>query len=169
MDLFDQRDSKGQMQSISSQEGLPIDHDIPLARNVLNQMPEFPALVVPSNEIWNILDKIFVLIYVQLHALPANQELQLYAIVFQNVLASIQYFVVEEAMQIPLNCYESFLWTKKQLAIFLSVAGRSSLLTYAQQELEWCLQLIEFLMVATSLLQSGPLRPELKGAPMDII
>ena len=90
MDLFDQRDSKGQMQPISSQEGLPIDHDIPLAINVLNQLPELPALIVPSNEIWNGSDKIFVPIHVQLHALPAIQQLQQYAIVFQNVLAANQ-------------------------------------------------------------------------------
>jgi hypothetical protein len=36
IDLFDLRDSKGEMQSICSQEGLPIDHDLLLARNVLN-------------------------------------------------------------------------------------------------------------------------------------
>ena len=39
MNLLDQRDSKGQMLSISSREGLPIGHDMPLARNVLNQLP----------------------------------------------------------------------------------------------------------------------------------
>ncbi len=52
MDPFDQRDSKGQMQRISSQEGLPIDHDKSIARNVQNLLPESPALSVLSNEIW---------------------------------------------------------------------------------------------------------------------
>jgi hypothetical protein len=80
----------------------------------------------------------FVLIHVPLHALaalPAIQQLQLYAIVFQIMLASNQY-VVEEAKLISLRCYESLLWTKKQLAIFLSVEGRSPRLqvTYAQQD-----------------------------------
>jgi hypothetical protein len=70
---------------------------------------------------------------VQSHTLPAIQ-LQRYALVFQNVLASYHYVMVEEATQISLNCYESPLWTTKQLPIILSVAGRSSWLTYAQQE-----------------------------------
>jgi hypothetical protein len=116
MDLFDQHDSKGQTTSISSQEGLPIDHGMLLTRNVLIQLPEFPALVVLSNEIWNILENIFVPIYVQSHMLSAIQQLQRYAVVFQHVLAYNQY-VLEEATQIPLNCYESLLWIKKQFAI----------------------------------------------------
>ena len=41
MDLFDQRDSKGQMSFISFKEGFPKDY-LQLARNVLNQ-PELPA------------------------------------------------------------------------------------------------------------------------------
>jgi hypothetical protein len=56
MYLNDQRVSKGQMTSFSRQEGLPIDHDISLARNILNQLPESSALVVLSHEAWNILD-----------------------------------------------------------------------------------------------------------------
>jgi hypothetical protein len=44
-------DSKGKMPSISSQEGLPTDHDIPLARYVLNKLLDYPALLVLSNEI----------------------------------------------------------------------------------------------------------------------
>ena len=116
MDLYDQRDSKGQMSFISFKEGFPKD-DLQLARNVLNQLPaKFPAnSVAPSNEVWNIGDRIFAPILVQQHALPATQQLQRYAIVFQNVIASNQYVVVEGAMQIPLNCYESFLWTKTSL------------------------------------------------------
>ena len=168
--IFDQPDSKleGQMQFISSQEGWPIDHNIPLARDVLDQLPKFPALIVPSNEIWNILDKIFVLIHVQswLHTLTAIQQFQWYAVVFQNVLVSNR-CVVEEAKQIPLNCNESLLWTKKQLAIFITVAERSSWLTYAQQELEWSLQLKDCLMVATKPL-TWPLLPVLKGALMGV-
>ena len=156
------------MPSNSSQQRLSFDPDIPLARNVLNQLTEFPALVVPSNEIWNVMDKIFVLIHVQSHVLHTIQQLQRYAIAFQNVPASNQYVIVEEAKQVSHNCYESLIWTKKQLAIFLSVAGRSSWRTYAQQELEWSLQLIDFLMVATKPLQSWPLRPALKGALVDI-
>ncbi len=91
MDLFDQRDGREQMQPIFSQEGLPINHDILLARNVLNQLPEFPALVVLSNEIWTILDKMFVLIHMQLHALSAIQQTRRCAIIFQHVLASYQH------------------------------------------------------------------------------
>ncbi len=51
MDLYDQQDSKGQMQFISSKEGLPIDRDIHLARNILNCLPvKSPAYsVAPSN------------------------------------------------------------------------------------------------------------------------
>ncbi len=41
-----------------------------------------------SCKMLNILDNIFVLIHAQSHALSAIQQLQLYAIVFQNVLAS---------------------------------------------------------------------------------
>jgi hypothetical protein len=52
------------------------------------------------------------------------------------VLASNQNALVEEAKQIQLICYESILWTKKQLAIFLIVAGRSSWFMLAQQEME---------------------------------
>jgi hypothetical protein len=57
VNLDDQYDSKGQMPLISFQTEFPKDHDTSLARNVLNQLPEFPALVVLSYEIWNILDK----------------------------------------------------------------------------------------------------------------
>ncbi len=57
------------MPSISSKKQLLIDHDIPLARNVLNKLPDFAALDVPRNEIWHILDIIFLPIHVQSHAL----------------------------------------------------------------------------------------------------
>jgi hypothetical protein len=60
MDLFDQHDSKGQMLSTCSQEELPIDHAISLARNIPNQLLECPALVVKCNEIC-----MFVLIHLQ--------------------------------------------------------------------------------------------------------
>ena len=102
-------------------------------------------------------------IHVQMPALAAVQQLQRYDIVFQNMLASNQHVVVERAMQIPLICYESFPWIKKQLAIFLSIAGRAFWLQHAQQELEWSLQLVEHLLFATRSLQSGPLRWALKG------
>ena len=122
-----------------------------------NQLPaKFPAnSVVPSYEVWNIGDKIFALILVQQHALIAIQQIQWYAIVFRNVLASNQHAVEKEATYIPLICYENSLWTKKLPAIFGGVVGRSSRLLYAQQGLRS--------------LQSGPLRPEHKGAPMDTI
>ncbi len=86
MDLYNQRDSTGQMSFIK--EGLA--KDISLARNILNQLPEFPALVVLSNEIWSILNKIFEPIHAQSHALSEIQQLQRYAMVFRNVLASDQ-------------------------------------------------------------------------------
>ena len=38
MDLYDQRDSKGQKSFISFKEGFPKDY-LQLARNVLNQLP----------------------------------------------------------------------------------------------------------------------------------
>ena len=49
-------------------------------------------------------------------------------------------------------------------AIFGGVVGRSSQLPYAQQGLGSNLQRQ---MVAAKSIQSGPLRPALKGAPMD--
>ena len=116
MDLYDQCHSKGQMSFISFKEGFPKDH-LQLARNVLNQRPvklsaNSVVLLAPSNEVWNIGDRILVLILVQLHVLTTIQQLQRYAIVFRNVLASNQRAVVEEATYIPLICYDNFLWTK---------------------------------------------------------
>ena len=55
MDLYDQRDSKGQRLFNSVKEGF---------QNILDQLPEFSASIVLSNENWNILDKIFAPIYV---------------------------------------------------------------------------------------------------------
>ena len=160
MNLNDQRDSKGQM----SKERFLKDHS-QLARNVLNQLPvKFSANSVarfaPSNEAWNIGNRTFAPILVQLHALTAIQQLQRYEIVFRNVLASNQRAVVEEATYIPLICDENFMWTKKQPAIFSVVVGRSSRLLYAQQGLGSSLQTVEHLMVATKSLRSwtpGPL------------
>ena len=151
MDLYDQRDSKGQM-SFSSFSQLPA---------------KFPAKsVAPSNEVWNIGSRIFALILVQQLALTAIQQLQLYTSVFRNVLASNQHAVVKEATYIPLICYENSLWTKRQPAIFGGVVGRSSRLPYAQQGLGSSLQ---HQLVATKSIQSGPLQPALKGAPGDIL
>ena len=57
VDLYDQRDSKGQM-SFSSFSQLPA---------------KFPAdSVAPSNDVWNIGDRIFAPILVQQHALTAQ-------------------------------------------------------------------------------------------------
>ena len=103
----------------------------------------------------------------QSYALTAIQQLQRYAIVFRNVLASNQRAVVEEATYIPLICYENSLWTKKLPAIFGGVVGRSSRLPYAQQGLGLSLQTVEHPMVATKSLRFGPLQPALKCAPMD--
>jgi hypothetical protein len=86
-----------------------------------------------SFKIWNILQKIFVLIHVQSHALSSIQQLQQYAIVFRNVLATNRISAVEEATYNPLFGYEDFLWTKKQQAIFGSMVGESSPQPYAQQ------------------------------------
>ena len=166
MGLYDQRDSKG-LSFISFKEGFPKD-SLQLARNVLNQLPaKFPAnSVAPSNEAWNIGNRKFAPILVQQHAQTAIQQLQRYAIVFRNVLASNQHSMVKEATYIPLICYESSLWTKKQPAIFGGVVGRSSWLPYAQQGIGSSLQ---HQMVATKSPQSGPLRPALKGVPINII
>ena len=89
--------------------------------------------------------------------LSAIQQLHQYASVFQNVLASNQRAVVEEATYNPLICYEKSLWTKKQPSVFGSVVGRQSQLQYAQQGLGLSLQLIEHQVVATKSLRSGPL------------
>ena len=64
-----------------------------------SQLPaKFPAnSFAPSNEVWNIGHIIFEPIRVQQHALTAIQQLQRYAIVFRNVLASNQHAVVKEA------------------------------------------------------------------------
>ena len=82
MDLYDPCDSKGQMSFSSS-----------------NQLPKrIPAIsVAPSNEVWNIGNRIFAPILVQQHALTAIQQLQRYAIVFRNVLASNQHAMVKKA------------------------------------------------------------------------
>ena len=143
VDLYDQRDSKGQIIFSS-----------------FNQLPaKFPAnSIVPSNEVWNIEEKIFAPTLVQQHALIAIQQLQRYAIVLQNVLASNQHDVVKEATYIPLICYENSLWTKELAAIFGGVVGRSSRSLYAQQGLGSNLQ---HQIVAAKSLQSGPLRPAL--------
>jgi hypothetical protein len=81
-------------------------------------------------------------------------SLELYAIIFQNVLASNQILAVKEATYNSLICYEDFLWTEKQPAIF-SMVGKSSGQPYAQQGLR--------------LILPWPLRPALEGAPMDVI
>ncbi len=104
----------------------------------------------------------------QLHVLSAVQQLHWHAIVFQNVLASNQRAVVEEATYNPLICYENSLWTKKQPSISGSVVERPSRLPYAQQGHGSSLQLIEHRVVATKSLWSGPLRQALKGAPKDV-
>jgi hypothetical protein len=99
VDLYDQVDSKGQILFISLKEGSPKDL-LQMARNVLYQLPvlvKFPAnSVVPCNEVWSIGDRSFVQILVQLLMLSTIQQLYLYAIVFNNVLASNQRAVVEE-------------------------------------------------------------------------
>ena len=90
VDQDDQGDSKGQMSFISFKEGFPKDY-IQSARNVLNQLPaKFPAnSVAPSNEVWNIGNRLFAPILVQQHELTAIQQLQRYAIFFRNVLACL--------------------------------------------------------------------------------
>ena len=67
--------------------------------------------------------------------LSAIQQLQLYAIVFRNVLASNRISAVEEATYNSLISYEDFLWTKKQQATFGGIMGKSSWQLYAQQGL----------------------------------
>ena len=110
--------------------------------------------------------KLFALTLVQQHALIAIQQIQRYAIVFRNVLASNQHAMVKEARYIPLICDENSLWTKKLTAILGCVMGRSSRLPYAQQGLGLNLQ---HQMVATKSIQSGPLQLALEGAQMDVI
>ncbi len=78
VDLYDQRDSKGQM-------------------------------LFTSFKIWNILDKLFVQIHVQLYLLSTIQQLQQYSIVFRYVLASHWISVEEGTTYNPLIYYENFL------------------------------------------------------------
>ncbi len=75
VDLYDQRDSKGQMSFISFNEGFPKDH-LQLARNVLNQLRvKFQAnSVAPCNEVWNTGNRTFGLTLVQLHVLSATSS-----------------------------------------------------------------------------------------------
>jgi len=169
VDLYDQRDSKGQMSFISFKEGSPKDHSVGKEHLKSAAGKVSSISVAPCNEVWNIGNRTFGLTLVQPHVLSAIQQLHRYAIVFQNVLASNQRVVVEEATYNPLICYENSLWTKIQPAVFGSVVGRPSRLPYAQQGLGLSLQLIERQVVATKSLRSGPLRPAPKGAPMDVI
>ena len=71
------------------------------------------------------------------------------------MLASNRISAVEEAKYNSLIGHEDFLWTKKQQAIFGSIVGESSRRPYAQQGL--------------GSIRSGPVRPALEGAPMDVI
>ena len=80
VDLYDQRDRKGQMSFISFKKGFPKDH-LHLARNALNQLPvkfsaNSVARLAPSNETWNIGDRTFAQILVQLHTPSAIQQIQ---------------------------------------------------------------------------------------------
>ncbi len=168
MDLYDQRDSKGQMSFISFKEWFPKEQLVGKERLKSAASKVSSISVAPCNEVWNIGNRIFGLTLVQPQVLSAIQQLNWYAIVFQNVLASNQRAVVEEATYNPLICYENSMWTKKQPATFGSVVGRSSRLPYAQQGLGLSLQLIEHEVVATKSPLSWPLLPALKGAPMDV-
>ncbi len=112
-------------------------------------------MLFTSFKIWNILDKIFVPIRVQLHALSAIQQLQRYAIVFRDALASNRISAVEEATYNPLICYENFLGTKKQPVIFGGMVGMSSRQPYALQ--------------GSGSIWPWPLQPGLEGAPIDAI
>jgi hypothetical protein len=153
------------MSFISFKEGNPKDHSVGKEHLKSAAGKVSSISVAPCNEVWNIGNRTFGLTLVQPHVLSAIQQLHRYAIVFQNVLASNQRAVVEEATYNPLICYENSLWTKKQPAVFGSVVGRPSRLPYAQQGLGSSLQLIEHQVVATKSLQSWPLQPALKGAP----
>jgi hypothetical protein len=79
-----------------------------------------------SFKIWYILDKIVVPIHLQSHALSAIQQIQRYAIVFRNVLASNRISDVNEATYNSLTCNEDFVWNKKQPAIFGGMVEKSS-------------------------------------------
>ena len=97
MDLYDQRDNKGQMSFISFKEGIPKDHLIGKERLKSAASKVSSISVAQCNEVWNIGNRTFGLTLVQPHVLSTIQQLHWYAIVFQNVLASNQHVVVEEA------------------------------------------------------------------------
>ncbi len=127
VDLYDQRDSKGQI--------------------------SFTSLTI-----WNILDKIFVLIKSNRTRYPQFCNYSGIQSSSEMCLPPTKYLAVEEATYNSLICYEDFLWTKKQPAIFGCVVGKSSLQPYAQQGLgsiwpDW----------------PWPLLPALEGAPKDVI
>jgi hypothetical protein len=156
------------MSFISFKEGSPKDHlHLQVGKERTNQLPvKFPAnSVAPCNEVWNIGNRTFVQILLQLCVLSSIQQLLPYAIAFWNVLASNQRAAVEEATYNPLICYESSLWTKNQPATVGSVVERSSQLAYAQQGLGSSLQLMEHQVGAEKSLLSGPLRQALEVAP----
>ncbi len=70
-----------------------------------------------------------------MHKLSTFRQLQWYEIMHGSMLASYGHVImsmIEEAMQLPLICYGRFLWIKKQLFAFLSVAERKFPLQYAQ-------------------------------------
>ncbi len=101
-----------------------------------------------SNENWNVLDKIFAPIYVQSHVLSATQQLQLYAIVFRNVLASNQLAVVEEATHNPLIYYENLPVEQITLGYIWRCGGKPG----------------NFVSATVC-----PVRLAFKGAPMDVM
>ncbi len=106
VDLYDQRESKGQMLFICFNEGSPKDHLVGKERLKSAASKVSSKSVAPcSNEVWNIGNRTFGLTLIQLHVLSAIQQLHLYAIFFRNVLASNRRAVVEEATCNPLICY----------------------------------------------------------------
>ncbi len=86
VDLYDQRDSKGQMLFISFKEGFPKDHLV--GKECLKSAASKVSSksVAPCNEVWNVGNRTFGLTLVQLHVLSAIQQLHQYAMVFQMCL-----------------------------------------------------------------------------------
>ena len=82
VDLYDQRDSKGQMSFISFKEGSPKDHSVGKEHLKSAAGKVSSISVAPCNEVWNIGNRTFGLTLVQLHMLFAIQQLHWYALVF---------------------------------------------------------------------------------------
>jgi hypothetical protein len=77
------------------------------------------------------------------HVISGILYLQRCEVLLQNMIISQRTSLVKsmiEAMKIPLDSYEDFLFVQERLAIYYSMLERSLLLSYGQHDIEWCQQ-----------------------------